>query len=99
MKWLALLLACLFSLLQYRLWVGEGSFAQIVDLEQHLQERQEENLRLKNRNEAMYAEIQDLKSGLDAIEERARHELGLIKQGETFYRLVAQPADKTTRAP
>lgn len=87
-RWLTILLIALLLGLQYKLWVGEGSLAEIWSLHQAGEVQREENARLKERNAALEAEVQDLKQGLDAVEERARSELGMIKDGETFYQIV-----------
>lgn len=92
-RWLTILLIALLLGLQYKLWVGEGSLAEIWSLHQAGEVQREENAGLKERNAALEAEVQDLKQGLDAIEERARSELGMIKDGETFYQIV-EPAKK-----
>jgi len=81
----------LLVLLQYRLWVGDGSFAEVWDLYQQVEMQREENQQLRERNQALEAEVQDLKQGLGAIEERAREELGMIKEGETFYQIIEEP--------
>ena len=88
MKFVTLLLCILLILLQYRLWIGNGSLTEVRHLEQVKQQRILENRQLKERNQAIAAEVQDLKHGYDAIEERARSELGMIKQGETFYQII-----------
>lgn len=75
-------------LLQYRLWVGEGSVAEAWSLRQAVENQQRQNLALRMRNQALEAEVQDLKQGMDAIEERARSELGMIREGETFYQII-----------
>ena len=82
------ILVLLFALLQYDLWVGEGSLASAWRLQQSVKTQQQENDSLKERNAALAAEVMDLKQGLDAIEERARNELGMIKEGETFIQVV-----------
>lgn len=82
------IMVLLFVLLQYDLWVGEGSLASAWRLQQSVKAQQQENHRLKERNAALAAEVVDLKQGLDAIEERARSELGMIKDGETFIQVV-----------
>ena len=91
MRWLVWLLVVLLVLLQYRLWVGDGSFAEVWDLYQQVEMQREENQQLHERNQALEAEVQDLKQGLGAIEERAREELGMIKKGETFYQIIEEP--------
>lgn len=90
-RWLTISLIALLLGLQYKLWVGEGSVAEIWSLYQAGKVQREENARLKERNAALEAEVQDLKQGLDAIEERARTELGMVKDGEVFYQIV-EPA-------
>jgi cell division protein FtsB len=82
----------LFLLLQYRLWWGEGSFADVWNLGQDVAEQRKENARLRERNDALDAEVKDLKQGLDAIEERAREELGMIKEDEVFYQIIEEEA-------
>jgi cell division protein FtsB len=76
--------------LQYRLWVGEGSLAEVRTLQQEIALQKEELAGLKARNRALQAEVRDLKDGLEAIEERARAELGMIKEGETFYQIIGE---------
>ncbi len=82
--------------LQYRLWVGEGSLAEVYTLRDEIARQKQELARLRQRNRALQAEVVDLKTGLDAIEERARSELGMIRKGEIFYQTV-EPADRGTR--
>jgi cell division protein FtsB len=91
MRWLVWLLVVLFVLLQYKLWVGDGSLAEVWDLYQQVEMQKQENQRLHERNQALDAEVQDLKQGLDSIEERAREELGMIKDSETFYQIIEDP--------
>ena len=82
----------LFVLLQYKLWVGDGSLAEVWDLYRQTELQKQENQRLQERNQALEAEVEDLKQGLDSIEERAREELGMIKDDETFYQIIEDPA-------
>ena len=89
---LALILLVLLVLLQIKLWGGEGSWTAEQELKVQVEEQRAENARLKERNAALSAEVEDLKSGATAVEERARTELGMVKPGETFYRVV-EPAD------
>ncbi|HLS84534.1 MAG TPA: cell division protein FtsB [Arenimonas sp.] len=91
----ALLLLALVAL-QAKLWWGEGGMGEVEVLQQRVDEQQRENARLRQRNDALSAEVQDLKAGEDAIEERARSELGMIRPGETFYRVV-EPAPAAPR--
>lgn len=74
--------------LQYRLWVGEGGIAQLHRLNQQIQQQGLINESLVARNEDLAIKVQDFKTGLDSIEERARYELGMIKEGETFYMVL-----------
>ncbi len=91
MKGLAIVLGVLLVLLQFRLWVGDGSVAEVWGLRQQVEAQRTENAALRERNQALEAEVLDLKTGLAAIEERARSELGMIKEGETFYQVVKRP--------
>jgi cell division protein FtsB len=93
MKWVTALLVVLLLGLQYKLWIGEGSVAEVWQLRQALEAQRAENEELHNRNSALDAEVTDLKTGLDAIEERARRELGMIRRDETFFQVVEQPKD------
>lgn len=88
------ILAVLLLILQYRLWVGDGSMAEVHELNQQIIAQQDELERLRQRNRALAAEVQDLKKGLDAIDERARSELGMIKEGEIFYQVI-EPNEAT----
>jgi len=88
MRLLIFILLILFIVLQYRLWVGEGSLAEVSNLSDKVEAQKIDNQRLKDRNAALDAEVQDLKTGYEAIEERARSELGMIKDDETFYQVV-----------
>jgi len=100
MKILAVTLAAFVLLLQYPLWLGKGGWLRVWSLERQVQEQKEQNSRLRQRNGALDAEVRDLKQGFDAIEERARYELGLIKQDEIFFQVVTpRPAPETGLAP
>ena len=90
MRWLLLLLLLLLVALQYQLWF-RGGMNDVWELEKALEVQRLENEELRKRNEALAAEVEDLKSGRDAIEERARSELGMIKQGEKLIQ-VAEPS-------
>ena len=91
MKILAAILVALIVVLQYPLWVGKGGWMRARELERNLAQQHENNARLKARNDALDAEVRDLKEGNEAIEERARLELGMIKRDETFYQVVVAP--------
>ncbi|VAX07962.1 Cell division protein DivIC (FtsB), stabilizes FtsL against RasP cleavage [hydrothermal vent metagenome] len=88
MRTVIVILLVLLVLLQYRLWVGEGSLAEVHNLQQEIAVQRQELDQLRQRNHALAAEVQDLKQGLEAIEERARSELGMIRKGETFYQII-----------
>ncbi|TVP90827.1 MAG: cell division protein FtsB [Pseudomonadaceae bacterium] len=90
MKWLWIITVTLLLGLQYRLWVGEGSLGHVAQLKQQIQEQERENRRLAERNRTLTAEVVELKQGLETIEERARQELGLIKEGETLIQLSGE---------
>ena len=92
MKPLSIALAGLLIALQYPLWIGKGSWLKVWELDQQVSAQRDSNMRLKARNDALDAEVRDLKQGLEAIEERARLELGMIKKDEVFYQIV--PARK-----
>jgi cell division protein FtsB len=88
MRKLILLLVILLVYLQYRLWLGDGGLLELWNVHQEVEAQRDENARLRERNEALNAQVLDLKQGLDAIEERAREDMGMVKQGETFYQIV-----------
>ena len=87
-NWLFLILLLLLAGLQYRLWVGNGSLAQVTDLTQQIADQRAENEILLERNRVLDAEVSELKKGMETVEERARHELGIVKEGETLYQLA-----------
>ena len=94
MKLLAFTLITMLAILQYDLWFGEGSLASAWHLERAIAQQQQENTRLQTRNDALAAEVQDLKGGLAAIEERARSELGMAKDKETFIQVIDESSTK-----
>lgn len=89
MKALAICLAASILLLQYPLWFGKGGWFRVWSLDRQLQEQRQANGKLRQRNGALDAEVRDLKQGFDALEERARYELGMIKPDEVFFQVVA----------
>jgi cell division protein FtsB len=89
-KLLALVLVSLILLIQYPLWLGKGSWFRVREVDQQIHAQREINRRLQARNAALEAEVRDLKVGLEAIEERARSELGMVKRDEIFYRVLEQ---------
>lgn len=90
MRWIAVPLLLILALLQYRLWLGDGGVAELWQLQAVRAERLADNERLRERNRHLAAEVKDLKSGLEAVEERARSELGMVKEGEVFYQVVEE---------
>jgi cell division protein FtsB len=90
LRWLLLILLVLCVALQIKLWAGQGGRADVDRLRERVELQEAENARLKQRNDALAADVEDLKSGTDAIEERARGELGMIKPGEIFYQVVEE---------
>lgn len=98
MRLITAVLLLFLVLLQYRLWFGKNSVPDYLALEQEVTRQIANNNKLKQRNKLLYADTDDLKSGTEAIEERARHELGMIKQGETFFRVIpSDDADEKER--
>jgi cell division protein FtsB len=90
MRWLAILFVVLMLALQYPMWLGKGGWLQVRETDRQLGLQREENARLKLRNDALDADVRDLKTGSEAIEERARSELGMIRSDEVFFQV--QPA-------
>ena len=88
MKLTTAIFVLLLILLQYRLWIGNGSMTEVHHLQQQISQIEQENESLKERNLSLAAEVLDLKQGQEAIEERARSEMGMIKYDETFYQIV-----------
>jgi cell division protein FtsB len=92
MKWLAAVLLVVIVMLQYRLWLSPDGLHELTHLQAALGRQQSENAELHERNQQLAAEVADLKSGLTAIEERARTDLGMIAGNETFFQVVAPAA-------
>lgn len=102
MRVLTLLLVALIAALQYPLWLGKGSWLRVWDLSHQIETQQDKNAKLKARNDSLDAEVRDLKQGYAAIEERARSELGMVKQDEVFYQVMdggMAAAPKPTQQP
>ena len=101
MKALTLIFVVLIALLQYPLWLGKGSWLRVWNISQQIEEQKDKNTTFKQRNETLSAEVHDLKQGNAAIEERARTELGMIKQDEVFYQVIDQalPAKPENQLP
>jgi cell division protein FtsB len=89
-KALTLIFVILIALLQYPLWLGKGSWLRVWNVNQQIDEQKDKNAAFKQRNATLNAEVRDLKQGSAAIEERARTELGMIKQDEVFYQVIDQ---------
>ncbi len=92
MRWLALIFALLIIGLQYPIWLGKGGWLQVRDLKQQVDRQEQQNAKLKARNQALDADVRDLKNGTEAIEERARSELGMIRPDEVFFQMQADPS-------
>ena len=98
MRWLSVALLALVTLLQYPLWVGKGGWLRVWDADRLLQQQRDSNRQLELRNAGLDAEVRDLKQGYDAIEERARFELGMIKQDEVFVQIPERVSQETRPA-
>jgi cell division protein FtsB len=98
MKLLGVALLALLVSLQYPLWMGKGSWLTVRDLDRRLEAQRDRNAGLRARNAALDAEVRDLKQGTDAIEERARTELGMIRQDEVFFQILDARAAPEARA-
>lgn len=85
MKWIIAILVVVIVGLQYRLWFGEGSVEQIIQLQREIEKQKVENSGLQERNRALLAQIKELKEGTESIEAKARTDIGMIKDGESFY--------------
>jgi len=94
MRWLTFALLALIGLLQYPLWLGKGGWLKVWDYDRQLQVQKESTRKLEIRNAGLDAEVRDLKQGYEAIEERARYELGMIRQDETFIQIPEKPPGK-----
>jgi cell division protein FtsB len=91
MRFLAGVFAALILAIQYPLWLGKGGWLRVWDVDQQVDAQQEKNARLELRNNALAAEVKDLKQGHEAIEERARYELGMVKNDEVFFQVPSRP--------
>jgi cell division protein FtsB len=96
---LAVIFALLILALQYPMWLGKGGWLQVRELDRQVEAAQQVNAELKIRNAALDAEVRDLKTGLEAIEERARSDLGMVKRDEVFFQLPAEPAASSALKP
>lgn len=98
MRLITLSLAALLLLIQYPLWLGKGGWLRVWDLDHQVTAAQKKNEELKARNAKLNSEVRDLRDGTEAVEERARYELGMIKEGELFVQIL-EPSDKPMTAP
>lgn len=95
MKIIIVILLVLLVMLQYQVWRGEGGIPEVVKLDNETATAQQNVEQLQERNKALEAEVLDLKTGLEAIEERARNDLGMIRKDEVYYQVVEDSADET----
>ncbi len=98
MKWLSVGLALVILLLQYRVWFSEDGVRELDRLKRAVAAQRSENEQLAERNKQLAAEVRDLKTGMDALEERARSDLGMIASHETFYQVVPASTSPATRS-
>lgn len=94
MKIIAFVLLLLLFWLQYKIWLQDGGIPEVVQLQQEVEDVKVEVESLRERNASLDAEVKDLKKGLDAIEERARSELGMIKEGEVYYQVIGSDEEQ-----
>ena len=99
MRSVTIILLVLFAVLQYRLWFGSGSLPDVKQLETTRDTIANENEKLIARNQTLAAEVMDLKHGKESVEERARSEMGMIKQTETFYQIVTESGKQSEYSP
>ncbi len=97
MRWLLVFLVALLVLLQYRLWIAEGSLAELHRLEQQAREQERINSELAARNQVLEREVLELQTGRKGVEQRAREQLGLVREGEIFYQFP-EPSDTGSAA-
>ena len=99
MRWISLILVVLILLLQYPLWLGKGGWFKVWDIDRQVEAQKQINQKTQTRNMVLDAEVHDLKQGTEAIEERARNELGMIKRDEVFFQIVGPlPASAVRKA-
>ena len=94
MRALTLVFGVLIALLQYPLWLGKGGWLRVWEIDRQVEAQKSGNAKLQARNDALDAEVRDLKQGYDAIEERARYELGMIRQDEIYFQIVQKPLNQ-----
>ncbi|MFV2005111.1 MAG: cell division protein FtsB [Gammaproteobacteria bacterium] len=93
MKIIAFVLLVLFLWLQYKIWLQDGGIPEVIQLQDEVEEVKAEVESLRERNASLDAEVKDLKKGLEAIEERARSEMGMIREGEVYYQVIKPESD------
>jgi len=98
MRWVIAVLILIILGLQYRLWFGEGSVEQIVQLQREIDKQKLENTTLEERNRVLMAQIKELKEGTESIEAKARTDMGMIKEGETFYFITDDPKQTKSKS-
>ena len=94
MRWLALLFVALIAAIQYPIWFGKGGWLQVRELERQVAAQRTANAALKSRNDRIDADVRDLKAGFEAVEERARSELGMVRHDEVFFQLHEGPVPR-----
>lgn len=94
---MVLVLLVLLVWLQYKIWLQDGGIPEVLQLQQEVKQVTNEVRQLQERNKSLNAEVNDLKKGLDAIEERARSEMGMIKEGEVYYQVIKPDNDSATK--
>ena len=100
MRWISLILTALILLLQYPLWLGKGGWLRVWDIDQQVEAQKKINQQTQMRNAVLDAEVLDLKQGTEAIEERARSELGMVKHDEVFFQIIGDhPAVTESAVP
>ena len=99
MRTLAIIFALLILALQYPIWLGKGGWLRVRELDRQVEAQKQVNAELEARNAALDADVRDLKQGYEAIEERARSELGMIRHDEVFFQLPVEPPAVSTKAP
>ena len=97
MRWLALAFGLLIVGLQYPMWLGKGGWFKVWEVDQQITAQHETNRKLQMRNATLDAEVRDLKQGYEAIEERARNELGMIRQDEIFFHVLEESGNTINR--
>ena len=98
LRWLLVVFLLVLGMLQYRLWIAEGSLAEVQRLTRQMHEQTELNRQLQDRNAVLEREVLDLQTGNEVVEQRAREQLGLIREDEVFYQFPADKEDRKNRS-